>query len=106
MRSNRIDAMMDVEFEKDGRKDSVSVWIPFDTFMGAVRKYFDARLVTLDGTDSAVWNALVDCDAVGGLMDNDEILSICADNYKGTKYEEEDYSDWLDDLAWAAKEEN
>jgi hypothetical protein len=102
---DRVDAMMDVEFENDGKKETVSVWVPFETFMTAVRKYFDVRLVTVDGTDSAIWNSLVDCEAIEGLLDNDEILGICADVYKGTKYEEADYSDWLEDLEWASKED-
>ena len=103
MRGDRIDTMMDVEFEKDGRKETVCVWVPFETFMSAVREYFDRRLVTVDGTDSAVWNALVDCGAVDALMDDDEVLGLCAERYKGTKYEEEDYSDWLDDIEWERK---
>lgn len=102
---DRIDAMMDVGFEDGDRRESVSVWIPFETFIAAVRKYFDARLVTIDGTDSAIWNSLVDCEAVGNLMDNDEILGFCEDLYKGTRYEDEDYSDWLSDIEWESKED-
>lgn len=98
MRSNRIDELMDVEFETNGHRESTSVWIPFEIFMSALREYFDRRLVTVDGTDSAVWNAMLGCGALDALLDSDEVIGICRDKYKGTSYEEEDYADWLESI--------
>jgi len=47
------------EFEYKGHKSHYFYEIPFEKFIEGVRVYFDNQMVTLDGTDNAVWNALV-----------------------------------------------
>ena len=47
-------------FEYNGHKDERYFFeVPFDKFCEAIRHYFDEQLVTLDGTDNAIWNSIV-----------------------------------------------
>lgn len=97
MRNNRTDMMIEAEFECEGHKESVDVWVPFEVFVSAARKWFDGKSVGLDGTDNAIWNALVDLGAIGALEDDGLFCELCAEAYKGTAYEEDDYAEWLDE---------
>ena len=96
MRNNRVDMMIEVEFEYAGHKESADVWVPFEVFAKAARKWFDGKSVGLDGTDNAIWNALVDLNAIGALEDDKLFNELCAEEYKGTAYEEDDYAEWLE----------
>ena len=101
MKKDRTNVSMDVEFSYPGREDSTeteSVYVPFDILMQAIRKFFDFRLVTLDGTDTNVWNALVDLGFdFDELEDNEDVINYCRELYKGSSYEEEDFEYWKDD---------
>lgn len=97
MKKNRVNMFMEVIFKYGDEEYREDVYIPFPIFIEAVRKYFDLHLVTLDGTDNAIWNMLVDLDCLDNLEDNEDIQEYCKEMYKGTEYEEEDYEEWKDD---------
>lgn len=50
------------DFEYKGHKSHYFYDIPFDTFIEGVRKWFDQQMITLDGKDNDIWNALVSTD--------------------------------------------
>lgn len=99
MKKDRTGMFMDVTFKYPGdeKEYSESVYIPFPIFMQAVRKYCEDSMVTLDGTDNAVWNLLVDFGCLDNLEDDADIQEYCRELYKGTEYEEEDYEFWKDE---------
>ena len=81
-------------FDYKGRVDEWDYEIPFETFMDAVRKYFQNQLVTIDGTDNAIWNVLMDLgdyvlDDIFDTME-DWLREKCAND----AYEE--YAEWVD----------
>ena len=99
MKNDRVRMFLDVKFKYPGDEEEheESVWMPFPIFIEAVRKFFDSKLVGLDGTDNAIWNILVDLDCLDKLEDNEDIQEYCRELYKGTQFEEEDYEDWKDE---------
>lgn len=97
MRKNRVNMFMEVTFNYGDESFKEEVYIPFPIFIEAVRKFFDSRMVTLDGTDNAIWNMLVDLDCLDSLEDNEDIQKYCKEFYAGSEFEEEDYADWKDD---------
>lgn len=97
MKKDRINMLMDVTFKYGDKEEQTSVWIPFTVFINAVRKFADFSSVNLDGTDTAIWNFLVDLDCLDTLEDNENIMEYCRELYKGTSFEEEDYEEWKDD---------
>lgn len=48
------------DFEYKGHKSYYFYEIPFDTFVEAVRVWFDQQMITIDGKDNDIWNALVE----------------------------------------------
>lgn len=82
------------KFEYRGYTENYSYEIPFEKKIEAIRQYFDDRLVTLDGTDNAVWNSLVDFD---GLIDDilDEMEDWLYYECKDAAYEE--FKEYVDD---------
>lgn len=50
------------EFEYKGHKSHYFYYIPFDTFINGIRAWFDQQMITLDGKDNDIWNALVSTD--------------------------------------------
>lgn len=72
--------------------------IPFEKFCDGIRKYFDDRLVTLDGTNTAIWNTLVEFgeDALDTIFD--ELEDWFKEECKEDAYEEfKDYVDYFVD---------
>ncbi len=98
MRKDRTSMTIDVEFMHGERKESVTVWVPFSVFMSAVRRWFSGESVGLDGTDNAIWNALVELDAIDAIESNSQFVELCADEYRGTAYEADDYAEWIEEL--------
>lgn len=47
------------EFDYKGHKSHYFYDIPFDDFVEGIREYFNQNLVTIDGTDNAIWNSFV-----------------------------------------------
>lgn len=94
MKKNRTDMFMEVTFKYGDKEFEEDVYIPFPIFMEAFRRFCDGKLVTVDGTDNAVWNLLVDLDCLYELESNDDLQEICKELYKGSIFEEEDYEDW------------
>lgn len=99
MDKDRIRMLMTVTFKykDDNEEHEESVWIPYPIFMDAIRKYFESNMVTLDGTDTAIWNMLVELDCLDFLEDNETVMEYCRELYKGSVYEEEDYEAWVDE---------
>ena len=84
------------EFEYKSIKEDFSYEVPFEKQIEAIRKYFDNQLVTLDGTDNDIWNALVDLDCIDTILDTmeDWLYEQC----KEMAYEDyQDYVDWYYD---------
>ena len=83
------------DFEYKGHHDDSWMHeLTFEELMKAVRKYFDIRSVTLDGTDTAVWNALIDIDEnfADNIVDEmeDWLTETCRTSAK------EEFEDWVD----------
>lgn len=97
MKKDRVNMLIDVEFEYEGHKEKESVWVPYPIYVEAIRKTFEDGLVSIDGTDNAIWNMFVELDMVDNFEDNDTFVKHCLNLYKGSKYEEEDYESWLED---------
>lgn len=97
MKNDRVRMFMDVTFKYGDKEFTTDVYIPFTIFIEAVRSYCESRMVTMDGTDTAIWNLLVDFNCLSELEDNSDILSKCRELYKGSAYEEEDYEEWKDE---------
>ena len=72
--------------------------LSFEELMSGIRKYFDDQLVNMDGTDTAVWKALVGLGE--GIVDN--ILSTIIEVMKEYLKEEckesayEEFKDYVD----------
>ena len=102
-KNNRTDCLMYVEFNynKNGLDitEEESVYIPFPIFVEAFRKYADRyKMVGIDGTDNAIWNLLVDLDAISTLEDDNYFIELCKELYKGSEYEEDDYEYFCDEV--------
>ncbi len=96
MKKNRISMFMEATFKYGDKEFKEDVYIPFPIFIGAIRKFFDSKLVGLDGTDNAIWNILVDLGCLDELEYNSDIQEYCKELYKGSEFEEEDYEEWKD----------
>lgn len=85
------------DFEYNGYKDDYFFYdVPFDIFCDGIRKYFDDKLVTLDGTDNAIWNTMVELgeDTLQNIFDamEDWFTEQCRDGaYEEFKEYVEDY---------------
>lgn len=101
-RNNRTNFLMEYEFTypETGHTEEASVWIPFDIFVEAVRRYCDFADVNLDGTDTNIWNLLVDLDCLDKLADDEHFLEYCKELYKDSYEYEEDYDSWVDDYEY------
>ena len=97
MKKNRVDMFMEVTFKYGDQEFKTEVYIPYPIFVEAFRRYCDGHLVTVDGTDNAIWNLLVDLDCLYELESNEEIQELCKELYKDSIFEEEDYEDWKDE---------
>ena len=94
---NRTNMFMEVTFKYGDEEFKEDVYVPFPILMEALRKWADSNMVTLDGTDNAVWNLLVDLGCIDNIEDNGDIMDICRELYKGSEFEEEDYDSWKED---------
>lgn len=81
------------KFDYLGHNEDYSYEVPFESLMEAVRTYFDNQLVTIDGTDNAVYNALVDLGCLDDIFDamEDWLYDHCEED-AFEKYKE--YIDW------------
>ena len=90
---------IDYDFEYKGHKETDWDYeLSFEELMKGIRKYFDDQLVNMDGTDTAVWNALVGLGE--GIIDYiiDEMEEYLIEECKESAYEEfKDYIDWYYD---------
>lgn len=84
--------------EYKGHKEDFDYSVTFDDLMSAIRKYFDNQLVTLDGTDTSVWNAFIDL--------GEEVIDVIFDTMEDWLKEQckekaqeefEEYIDWYYD---------
>lgn len=98
MKKDRTSIEMVVTFTYPGDEEKYTefVDIPFPIVIEALRKYFDNNLVTLDGTDNAIWNTFVDLHLFDNIEYNDDFIDICKKLYAGSSFEEEDYEEWKD----------
>ena len=94
MKKNRVSMFMEVTFKYGDKEFKEDVYIPFPIFIEAVRKLFGSNMVSLDGTDNAIWNILVDLECLDNLENNEYIQEYCKELYKGSEFEEEDYEEW------------
>lgn len=101
MNNNRTNVSMTVKFTypgEEGSTENESVYVPFPILIEAIRKFFSANLVKLDGKDNDIWNTLLDLGFdFYSLEDNQEIMDYCRELYTGSAYEEEDFEYWKDE---------
>lgn len=97
MKKNRISMFMDATFKYGDEEFETSVYIPFPIFVEAFRRYCDGKFVTIDATDNAIWNLLVDLNCLDSLESDEELQKLCQELYKGSIFEEEDYEVWKDE---------
>ena len=74
----RTSLSMYVEFDNpyENKKEEVFVWIPSTVFCDAFRKWADNKLVTVDGTDSALFWLISDMKAFNTLENINEVIII------------------------------
>ena len=103
MAKNKSGYDLDYEFEYRGIQENYYYDIPFETFMEAVIKYFDNQMVTIDGKDNDVWNALADLDVLDNIFDamSDWLRERCE---KDAYEEYKDYVEWYYDDELASNE--
>lgn len=81
------------DFEYRGYKERYYMYdVPFDDLMAAIREYFDNQLITLDGTDTSVFNALAELECIDNIFDAME--DWLHDRCKEDAYEE--FKEWVD----------
>lgn len=96
--NDRMDELIYVDFSSGNYQEkNVSVWLPTEVFIQALREYFDDGLVTLDGTDTAIFNRFGELELIDKILDNDDFIDVCKEVYKESKYYEEDLEEWVDD---------
>ncbi len=81
------------KFNYNGHEEDYDYEVPFEYLIDAIRTYFDNQLITLDGKDNDVYNALLDLDCLDAIFDamEDWLYDYCKeDAYE--KYKE--YIDW------------
>ena len=89
---------MELVFKYGDKEFRVSVDIPFTIFMEALRQYcYGHFVINLDGTDSAVWNFLVEFDAIEKIAYNNDFIEMCKELYLESSFYEDDYEQWKDD---------
>ena len=84
------------KFNYNGHEEDYSYEITFDQLMAAIRTYFDNQLVTIDGKDNDVYNALFDLGCLDDIFDamEDWLYDYC-EKEAYEKYKE--YIDWYYD---------
>ena len=80
-----------------GYTSEESVYIPFEIFVEAIRKYCEFSDVVLDGTDRNIWNLMVDLGCLDKFEDDEQFIEYCKELYKDSFYYEEDFDSWVDD---------
>lgn len=83
------------DLEYKGHVENFSYDVTFDDLMKAIRKYFENQLVNLDGTNTDVYNALVDLgdDVIDNIFDTmEEWLKEQCQEEAQEAYQE--YVDW------------
>ena len=94
MKKNETGYTLDYpDFEYRGYKEKYYMYdVPFDALMKAIRTYFDNQLINMDGTDTSVWNALAELDAIDKIFDTmeDWLMDYCRED----AYQE--FKDWVD----------
>jgi len=98
MAKNKSGYDVDYNFEYKGHEENYLYEIPFETFMEGVVKYFDNQMVTIDGKDNDVWNALVDLDCL------DNIFEAMEDWFK-EKCQDAAYEEYKDYIEWYYEED-
>lgn len=100
MNENNSGYSLDYNFSYKGYSENYfSYDIPFDVFCNAIRNFFDIQSINLDGTDTSVWNAMVELDALDEIFSSQEewLKEQCKnDAYEEFKIYVNDYI--LDDL--------
>lgn len=96
MAKNESGYDIDYRFNYKGHEENYFYDIPFEKFMEGVVKYFDNQMVTIDGKDNDVWNALADLDVLDNIYDAME--DWFREHCEKDAYEEyKDYIDWYYD---------
>lgn len=92
---------MEVTFKYGDSEFKVDVEIPFDTFIEAVRRFTESRKsVGLDGTDTSIWNLLVEMEGLDFYADQEDFLDICREIYYKSSQFEDDLEEWVDDYEY------
>jgi hypothetical protein len=98
-RKNATGFDIDVEFKFKDKVFTELVDIPFDIFVEAFRQYSSGyKDVNIDGTDTRIWNLLIDLGATETLAEQENFLSIAKELYLKSSYYEEDLEKWTEDM--------
>lgn len=93
-RKNETGYYIYYDLEYKGHQEDWCYDIPFEKLMSAIRKWFDDKLINIDGTDTSVWNALNDLgrDTIDTIFDDmeDWLKEQCAAEA------EEEFREWVD----------
>lgn len=101
MKKDRTNTLLDdVPFKYGDVEIKDSIWVPFEVFVEAIRQYFDDGLVTIDGTDNAIWNRFVDLEMIDKFEDNEDFMDVVKQVYMESSYYEEDLEDVIDDYEY------
>lgn len=82
------------DFEYNGHQEGYDYEVPYEDLMGAIRAFFDARMVNMDGKDNDVWNVLVELEALDNVLDSEEVEEWLFEHCKEDAYQS--YIEWCD----------
>jgi hypothetical protein len=90
---NKTNYYMTFEFDYQGEKQQYDWNMSFEAVCLAIRTYFDHNLVTLDGTDGAIWNLLLsDLNVdIFDLLEKDYVVDIVFSKFKDEIMEDFQY---------------
>ena len=80
------------DFEYKGYKETWTYEIPADVICDMIRAYFDKQLITIDGTDTSIFNAFSGLDVIDEIFD--EMEDWLKEQCEEKAYEE--FKDWVD----------
>jgi hypothetical protein len=62
--------------------------VPFADACAGIRKYFDSKNITLDGTDGAIWNACAELEILDNISEDDSFIDYCKEKCKDAAFAE------------------
>ena len=98
MAKNKSGYDVDYKFEYRGMEERYYYDIPFETFVEAIRAYFDSQMVTIDGKDNDVWNVCASLEILDDIYD-------AMEDWLKERCEKDAYEEYKDYIEWYYEDE-